>query len=405
MGDLRKINFDQADRIISEELGQNRIGKFFVIRNEKGQVLYQSSTTLRLLINDIPKEPQWVDIYSKGKYARVLNLRLPSINDRTLQVGLIVDENILTPRYFSMATLLLVGSVLILGFIGTLFLTSLVIRPMAQLERFVTEIADQSKSQPQIPSVPQSLLATASPKSRDEFERTVAGLNLLIDKVNRNYRFSRLWAYQMAHELKTPLAILNLEIERLQKTNSSSHLDLNSNFEAVTAESTKISETINSFLSWAELENSGQQKHLFVNKLGSVSRNLAARLGVAFGERLQCEVETDPTIIANPHHLEQLITNLTTNALNYSDATSPVLMRVKDRTLSVQDFGKGISKDVLERIGEPFNRGDLGASNRKGHGLGLAWVKSICRLYDWPIEIATSDHGTTILVKFPPEET
>lgn len=404
LGDLRKINFDQAERIISQELGETRVGKFFVIRNERGDVLYQSSATLKLLIPNIPKSPQWVDIYTKGKFLRVLNLKLPSINDRTLQVGLVVDQNILSPDYISKRSLLLLACVLVLGFLASLILTSLVLKPMGRLERFIWEIADQSKSQPQIPNVPANLLENANKKSRDEFERTVAGLNLLIDKVNRNYRLSRLWAYQMAHELKTPLAILTLEIEKVHRRNEASGLGLESNIDSATSEASRIAETISSFLNWAELENSNQQRHLFINKLATVTKNLANRLEVAYGKRLSLDLQADPTVVANPHHLEQLITNIVTNALHYSEASTPVTIRIVDRTLTVIDEGKGIAKEVLERLGEPFNRGDLGSQPRKGNGLGLAWVKSICRLYDWSLVIESHATGTTIQVTFPPEE-
>ncbi len=404
LGDLRKINFDQAERIISQELGETRVGKFFVIRNERGDVLYQSSATLKLLIPNIPKSPQWVDIYTKGKFLRVLNLKLPSINDRTLQVGLVVDQNILSPDYISKRSLLLLACVLVLGFLASLILTSLVLKPMGRLERFIWEIADQSKSQPQIPNVPANLLENANKKSRDEFERTVAGLNLLIDKVNRNYRLSRLWAYQMAHELKTPLAILTLEIEKVHRRNEASSLGLESNIDSATSETSRIAETISSFLNWAELENSNQQRHLFINKLATVTKSLANRLEVAYGKRLILNLQADPTVVANPHHLEQLITNLVTNALHYSEASTPVTIQIVDRTLTVTDEGKGIAKDVLERLGEPFNRGDLGSQPRKGNGLGLAWVKSICRLYDWSLGIESHATGTKIQVTFPPED-
>lgn len=395
LGDLRKINFEEADDIISEELGESRIGKFFVIRNGHGDKIFESNGATVLPITDIPRDKQWVTINTKGKFIRVLNLQLPRISDRTLQVGLVLDKNLVTPNYFSLSSLVFVAVVLALGLVASLILTTFLLKPIAKLEQFLTNVSDLSRSKSQLPAVPENILSRSRSKPRDEFNRMVASLNMLIEKVNRNYRFSRIWAYQMAHELKTPLALLNMEIEKIQRKANLTAEEM----AAANGEVTKISETIESFLSWAELENSSQQKHLFINRLGSLMESLCERFESAHPHRLKLNVQAHPTVVSSPQHLEQLLLNLISNALSYS-SVEPVTVEVLEDSIVISDQGQGIPKDVLDRIGEPFNRGDS-APKIKGHGLGLAWVKSVCRLYSWDLDINSTNHGTSVAIRFP----
>jgi len=74
LGDLRQIDFERADEIISDELGETRIGKFFIIRNAQGEIIFESASAKLLPVIDVPKDPRWFTIKEKGKFIRGLNL-------------------------------------------------------------------------------------------------------------------------------------------------------------------------------------------------------------------------------------------------------------------------------------------------------------------------------------------
>lgn len=392
--DLRQIDFDKADEIISEELGESRIGKFFIIRNSRGETVFESASARLLPVAEVPNDQQWFQISKNGKFIRGLNLKLPRVQDRTLQVGLVLDENILDPGYFSQSSLVFLGFVISLGLIVSYALTSFLLRPMAMLDRFLSNVTVASRSQALLPEVPDTIFRKPDSHSRDEFERVVAGLNTLIGKVNKNYEFSRLWAYQMAHELKTPLSLANLEVERLQK-----RLAIAPNeFDALNEENGRISETINTFLSWAELENSNQQRFLYMNNLGNLVQETVERLKV-HNTKILVNVSDSPDVPANPQHLTQLIQNLVVNSLLHSQADT-IEIKVSQHTLEISDNGIGFPSNVLERLGEPFNKGNLGPGNLSGHGLGLAWVYSICRIYGWEIVVSNRAPGAVVAVHF-----
>ncbi len=397
LGDLRRIDFAKADKIISAELGENRIGKFFIIRNQAGNILFRSPGTRLLALKDFPRTPQWITWRARGQFVRLLNLNLPGVPDRTLQVGMVINEDLVSPRYLSPKSSLFFLVIVALGLLVAWFLTSTLMKPIRRLETFVSETAPQALSSGELPPVPASLKAQGGGNPDDEYSRLLTGLDSMIDRVNRSHRLSRFWAYQMAHELKTPLAILEVELER----NVESGKIAPGAAEAVRKETSRVAETVNSFLSWAELENAGRQRRLHAIRLGKLAAEVRERLAARVGPRLDLSIEKDIRVFANPMHLEQAILNLATNALAYSAPDKRVEIKVDSRSLTVTDSGPGIPPAVLDRLGEPFNHGEQSPSEPRGHGLGLAWVTSLSRLYGWKLDIESDSSGTRASLRFP----
>ncbi len=393
LGDLRKLNFARADAIISEELGESRHGKFFIIRNQAGEIIFESASRKVLPIAEISRHPQWLTIRGNGRFIRVLNLQLPRFPDRTLQVGLVVEEDLIWSRYLSTTNLIFLLVIITLGLIVAWFLTSTLLRPIRKLEKFVSQVAQQRIHAGELPHIPEDLKPHRESNERDEFRRLLTGLDRMIEKINRSYKLSRLWAYQMAHELKTPLALMEIEIDR-----GVSRASLPTDMAArLRIEIRRVTETINSFLDWAEVENSVRQKHLFANKIGRTMQEMEERLRSSHGDRLRLVALNDFVVLASPQHLEQAVLNLLINALTYTSGT--VTVEIDNPTLTIDDQGSGLPQTVRERLGEPFNRGENNCL-RPRHGLGLAWVHSLARLYDWKVETTSSSSGTQIKIRF-----
>lgn len=396
LSDLRKFDFDRADEIISEELGESRIGKFFVIHNSKGETIFESSSATLLPMLALPHDVQWFELRSRGKYIRGLNLKLPRIQDRTLQVGVILDDSLVDPGFFTNPFPLLLAVILFIGLGSALLLTSFLLRPIASISAFLAEIGSNDFRGDQLPALPPSIAPKTNAPSNDEFENVLLALNRLIERVNRHQRFSKLWAFQMAHELKTPLAIATIELEKLQDRRDLSDDEL----KEIAQEHRQISEIIGSFLGWAELENTAQMKNLHLNSPLATLTPLLERLPGA-KDRVDLDVETTAAIPANRAHFDQLMTNVLGNALLHSPPGSRVLVRFRDGLLEIENQGVAPPEEVLARLGEPFNRGSTSdPSGRKGHGLGLAWAISICRLYDWNFKFASENDRILTRIRF-----
>ncbi len=394
LADMRKFDFDQAEEIISDELGESRIGKFFIIKNDRGEILYESSSAALLPIKNLSSDEQWFELVTNEMYIRGLNLKLPRFPDRTLQVGLVLDESLVNPDYLSRNTLTFMMVVVLFGLVSSFLLTSFLLRPISQLATFLSNVAVASRQQVILPPIPDPLSKNSRLDSHDEFKRVIAGLSALINKVNRNYQFSRLWAHQMAHELKTPLSLAQIEIERLQKRLQIPSEDL----KALSSENLKMAETINSFLGWAELENASSAKNVFRCNIATVFEKTINRLQNE-SDLIEMTILEEAIFIANPQHVEQLVQNILKNALTHARPNAHLKICITEKGFSVKDNGPGIPAEVLSRLGEPFNRGNSAQTEREGHGLGLAWITSICRLYNWKINFNSSPNETEVTVE------
>jgi Signal transduction histidine kinase len=394
---LRKVELDKVEAILSEELGESRIGKFFVIRNSKNEILFESNSAKLLPIDDIPNSPQWVSILGKGQFIRILNLQLPRVPDRTLQVGLVLDDDLYAPNFFSKSNLTFCGFILLVGFSIAWLLASNLVKPITRLSEFVSGIAQNKDDSLELPPLPAELRRyfEQDSNSKDELNILLSSFEKMIARVNKGYQLSRFWSYQMAHELKTPLTIIDsIATEAVKENKLDAQVSQN-----IMTEVFEASETITSFLNWAEAENNSANRRLHVVKMSRVLGNIENRLAHRYGERIQFQVVSDFTLMANLEQLEQLISNLIVNACHYSPENSPVTVLADNRKLAIIDEGAGIPESVQKKLGQPFNKGE---NSKKGSGLGLAFAESICRLYEWNFKIAQSNSlGTRIEIEFP----
>lgn len=394
LGELRKIDFDTVDDIISEELGESRIGKFFIIRNTAGDIVFESAGARVIPIAEFPREHQWHSLKVGEKFIRILNLRLPRIDDRTLQVGLVVDRNIMAPNYLSDNSIFYLLFIMIIGLVVSYFLTSFLLKPLLLFRAYLTEIKSNPGYQSRLPQVPIEIRKYTNSDSIDEFTSVVDVFDELVKKINFNMLSMKQWTNQMAHELKTPLSVLAFEVEVLGKKVKP---DLDGQYALI--EIRKMSDIINSFLNWAELENTDQRPQLFANNLSGSIEEVIDRFFKGQKHRIMTKFDDKFIVPSDPQHLTQLISNLIDNALKYSSVSDSVEVLIIGREMHIKDKGPGIPKEVRDKIGQPFNKFHI-TKETKGHGLGLAWVQKICSLYGWKFQIDNHEDGTLIKIEF-----
>jgi len=115
----------------------------------------------------------------------------------------------------------------------------------------------------------------------------------------------------------------------------------------------------------------------------------------------------EKNILGNKSHLTNVMVNILDNAIKYSPEAPKVDVyseQIKNNIiLKIKDQGQGMSKTVQKRIFEKFYREHTGdIHNVKGHGLGLAYVKSILDDHDAEIFVESEkDKGSTFIVKLP----
>lgn len=214
---------------------------------------------------------------------------------------------------------------------------------------------------------------------------------------NRDLRNSeekqRQFSADVAHELRTPLAVMKLHLDALEDKNTSKVLlrDVDS-----------MSHLVDQILILAQMNILEINVNNEVD-LHAVCTNVASRIApLAIKEKRAIEVvgHGGPVVIlGNLDMLERMLSNLVENAIKYSSRNTTVTVKVdKDAKLSVIDHGKGIPVEIRDRIFDRFLRSDLRSG---GTGLGLSIVKQIIDKHKGTIEVSeTPGGGATFTIHF-----
>ncbi|MGW6461292.1 sensor histidine kinase [Streptomyces sp. NPDC055078] len=124
--------------------------------------------------------------------------------------------------------------------------------------------------------------------------------------------------------------------------------------------------------------------------------------------RLRVDTEPDCTVSGNTTLLRQLLLNLLDNALAYNEPGGSVhlaVLREDDIVIEVENTGRRIDDVIAQRLFEPFYRQPVRVtSDRSGHGLGLAIVRSIVHAHHGTVTAhANPDGGLTVRAELPPD--
>ena len=105
-------------------------------------------------------------------------------------------------------------------------------------------------------------------------------------------------------------------------------------------------------------------------------------------------------VAVDPDRLEQVLSNLISNALRYTPAGGTVAVRVQSFenrvSFTVEDTGPGLSEEALARVFNRFYRAGDRTSVTEGSGLGLAIAQALIKLHKGAIEVTNAAHGGAV---------
>lgn len=192
----------------------------------------------------------------------------------------------------------------------------------------------------------------------------------------------------VSHELRTPLTNQTIYLDLLKNTEDSTrkhkYLDI------LERETSRLTDLIEDLLMISRLEADRVQIKLEAVDLNTLLQDLVYdRLSLAQKRHLELNFQPEadlPPLLTDPRLLVQVISNLLTNALNYTPAEGTINLQTSLRktettcwqTITIEDSGYGIQPEEIQRIFERFFRGSASKlSDAPGTGLGLAISKEI----------------------------
>lgn len=229
-------------------------------------------------------------------------------------------------------------------------------------------------------------------------------LSHLEESFTRMERFSA----DLAHELRTPLHILQGEAElALAKTRSNE--DYRACIESAAEEYQRLTRMVDALLFLARIEQPDAQLKKKILDLDSeiatvcnFYQAMADEQGVTF------IVRANETVMADSGLLRRALGNLIANALRHTACGGQIIVEAKETAgnkveIVVSDSGDGIAPLDLPHVFDRFYRADSARSRQgTGTGLGLAIVKSIMMLHGGTASIQSDlHHGTSVTLCFP----
>jgi two-component system, OmpR family, sensor histidine kinase CiaH len=210
----------------------------------------------------------------------------------------------------------------------------------------------------------------------------------------------------VTHELKTPIAVAQLNLETLQKYN----LDPEKQKKLIRTtldETGRLNFLTNNILIASQLDGSGYKSSKEELNLSALLKDCMLDFRTRFPDRIfKEEIEADTDLKGDALLLQMLINNLLENAIKYSPKESTVkavLKKYRPGTeLQIQDEGPGISEEEKKKIFTKFYRiGNEATRKKKGTGLGLYLCRKIAQDHNGDILVTNNEpHGSNFVVTF-----
>ncbi|PNZ26300.1 PAS domain-containing sensor histidine kinase [Staphylococcus petrasii] len=216
----------------------------------------------------------------------------------------------------------------------------------------------------------------------------------------------------VSHELKTPITSIKGFAETLIEGAKNDEQSLEMFLNIILKESNRIESLVMDLLDLSHIEQQTELETAYVN-LSELACNTIDNLQNQARYKnitILSEIEKDVIIEAHENKLAQVITNLLSNAINYSFEDNKVIVRVYREdvkvNLEIQDFGIGIDKNEQKHIFERFYRVDKARSRDSGGtGLGLSITKHIVEAHHGTINVESQPgKGSLFRVSFIDEK-
>jgi len=229
-----------------------------------------------------------------------------------------------------------------------------------------------------------------------EVRLVAEAFNTMSEKVQDGQRAQQDFLANVSHDLKTPLT----SIQGFSQAIMDGVGDPVESAHIIHDEAARLNRMVVELTDLARLEAGRLSMKMAAIDIGQLTAAIGQRLSVVARDKsitLDVQAAPMPLIGGDGDRLAQVLTNLISNAINYTPIGGQVSVRTSARNggveVEVQDSGIGIKEDDLPRIFERFYQVDKARGPRRGTGLGLAIVQEIVQAHGGRITVSSAGEG------------
>ncbi len=278
----------------------------------------------------------------------------------------------------------------LLGGVVTYYIVGHALKPLKKFSDKIEEVQAQNLSDSRIEE-----------NEVKELNQLSVSYNKMLERLSEAFEVQRQFTANAAHELRTPLALMQVQLDLYNSTEHPGNDECTGHTIAmITEQNERLSKMVKTLLDMSELRITVRDEKIMVDAL--VEEVLEDLEPLAAEKNVELIGKCNPvTMTGSDILIYRLVYNLVENAIKYNHPEGKVTVtacqKEKKVILSVADTGSGIPGELRERVFEPFFRVDKSRSRELGGvGLGLALVHEIVKAHDGSISIKDNPSGGTV---------
>lgn len=294
---------------------------------------------------------------------------------------------------WGMAALFLV---LILGTGATWLMAGHVLKPLKELSSAIEEISGNDLSN-----------RVEIQGRQDEIGRLARSFNHMMDKVSASFERQKRFSASAAHELKTPLATILVNLEVLELDGKTSPDRMEKVLTIVKANTERMIRLVEDLMRLTSDKDHEMEEEVELSEVFTITLDELSPLIRKKDLTVSIENTPDISLTGSRVMLYRVMSNLLENAAKYNREHGSIsIVTGRDDngvTVKIEDTGIGIPEEALPHIFEPFYRVDQSRSRAVGGaGLGLPLVKDIVEKHGGEVTVkSAAGEGTTFILRFP----
>ncbi len=239
-----------------------------------------------------------------------------------------------------------------------------------------------------------------------EFQALSRSINQMLERLSDGFEAQRQFVGNAAHELRTPLALMQARVDLYENENSVPSPETREALALIKEQTERLSRTVKTLLDMSELETIPRTDRIELSPM--IEEVLTDLEPLAEDKHITLtQAGKNLTLVGSDVLLYRMLFNLVENAIKYNRPNGRVTVSVTQEgsiaLICVCDTGPGIPKECRESVFQPFFRVDKSRSRALGGiGLGLSLVWEIVRLHNGTVQLDESDEtGTVVAVRLP----